>query len=69
MNIKEKIGLRVKRLRKEKNISQEALANISNIDRTYIQSIEKGERNISITILEKIASGFKISISELLKDI
>lgn len=69
MNIKEKIGKRVKKLRKDNNLSQEALANISNIDRTYIQSIEKGERNISITILEKIAKGFKISLSEFLKDI
>lgn len=69
MDIKEKIGKRIKELRKENNISQEALANISNIDRTYIQSIEQGERNISIKILEKIAKGFKISLSELLKDI
>lgn len=69
MDIKEKIGKGIKELRKKNNISQEALANISNIDRTYIQSIEQGERNISITILEKIAKGFKISLSELLKDI
>lgn len=69
MDIKLKIARRIKQLRKEQKISQEVLANISNIDRTYIQSIEKGERNISVTILEKIAKGFQISISEFLKGI
>lgn len=54
MNIKEKFGLKVKSLREEKQISIEHLANISNVDRNYISDIEKGKRNISITIMEKI---------------
>ena len=65
MNIKIKIGLRVKQLRKEAGLSQEALANLAEIDRTYIPSIEKGERNISIEIAEKIAAAFNITLSEL----
>jgi transcriptional regulator with XRE-family HTH domain len=54
MNIKEKFGQKVKTLREEKSISIEHLANISNVDRNYISDIEKGKRNVSITIMEKI---------------
>jgi len=54
MNIKEKFGVKVKTLREQKGFSIEYLANISNVDRNYISDIEKGKRNISITIIEKI---------------
>jgi len=54
MNIKEKFGQKVKMLREQKQISIEHLANISNVDRNYISDIEKGKRNVSIVIMEKI---------------
>ncbi|MCJ1806902.1 helix-turn-helix domain-containing protein [Flavobacterium covae] len=54
MNIKEKFGQKVRLLREEKSISIEHLANISNVDRNYISDIEKGKRNLSIEIMEKI---------------
>ena len=54
MNIKEKFGQKVKTLREEKAMSIEHLANISDVDRNYISDIEKGKRNVSITIIEKI---------------
>ena len=54
MNIKEKFGKKVKQLREERQFSIEYLANISNVDRNYISDIEKGKRNVSITIMEKI---------------
>jgi transcriptional regulator with XRE-family HTH domain len=54
MEIKEKFGLKVKVLREEKGFSIEQLANISNVDRNYISDIEKGKRNVSIEIMEKI---------------
>jgi transcriptional regulator with XRE-family HTH domain len=54
MEIKEKFGLKVKVLREEKGFSIEQLANISNVDRNYISDIEKGKRNVSIEIIEKI---------------
>jgi transcriptional regulator with XRE-family HTH domain len=54
MNIKEKFGFKVKELREQKGFSIELLANISNVDRTYISDIEKGKRNVSIEIMEKI---------------
>ena len=68
MDIKEKFGIKVKKLRLEKGLSQEALANLAELDRTYIPSIEKGERNVSITVIEKIAVALNVRISELLDD-
>jgi transcriptional regulator with XRE-family HTH domain len=68
MDIKHKFGLRVKELRMLKNMSQESLANSAEIDRTYIQSIEKGNRNVSITVIKKIATALDMSIETLLKN-
>jgi len=67
MDIKIKFGLRVKLLRIEKGWSQEKLALNAELDRTYIPSIEKGERNVSIIVIEKIATAFQIQVDELLK--
>ena len=50
MNIKQKIGKKLKEFRLEKKLSQETLAHLADLDRTYIPDIEKGERNISITV-------------------
>lgn len=63
MEIKEKFGKQVKKLRLEKGLSQEALALLADLDRTYIPSIEKGERNVSIIVIEKIANALKVKIS------
>lgn len=65
MNIKEKFGAKIKALREQKQISIEHLANISNVDRNYISDIEKGKRNVSIEIIEKLAKGLEINIQEL----
>ena len=69
MDIKRKFGKKVKLLRIEKGWSQEKLALNADLDRTYIPSIEKGERNISITVIEKIADALKVSISDLFKNL
>ena len=65
MNIKQKFGTKVKELRLKKELSQEAFAFKADIDRTYISSIEKGKRNVSLTIIEKIAKALEIKITEL----
>ena len=67
MDIKKKFGERVKKLRLEKGWSQEKLALTADLDRTYIPSIEKGDRNVSITVIEKIANALEVEIIELLK--
>lgn len=68
-NILEKFGKRIKLLRNEAKISQEELASISGLHRTYIGMIERGEKNITLKNIEKIAISLNIDISELLKDI
>ncbi|OUL61493.1 helix-turn-helix domain-containing protein [Flavobacterium sp. AJR] len=54
MDINIKIGDRIRELRKEKKISQEALANLAEVDRTYMTKVETGKRNVTVKILDKI---------------
>jgi transcriptional regulator with XRE-family HTH domain len=56
MNIKNKIGNRIKFLRNELKISQEELGFRSNVDRTYITDVENGRRNVSVEVLERIVN-------------
>ena len=51
-------------MREKKGWSQEKLALTAELDRTYIPSIEKGDRNVSIIVLEKLAKALKVSIKE-----
>jgi transcriptional regulator with XRE-family HTH domain len=67
MDIKKKFGKKVKFLRTERGWSQEKLALTADLDRTYVPGIEKGERNVSITVIQKIADAFKVDIIELFK--
>jgi transcriptional regulator with XRE-family HTH domain len=55
-------------MRAERGISQEALADLAGLHRTYVGSVERSERNISIDNIEKLAIAFGISISKLLED-
>lgn len=65
MNLQEKIGKRIKTLREEKKMKQEDLAWQSNLDRSYMNHVENGKRNISITSLEKIVKdGLKMTFSD-----
>ena len=65
MNIKQKFGLKIKELRKIRGLSQEKLANLAEIDRTYLPTIEKGVRNVSIEIIEKLANALEVKIKDL----
>ena len=62
--IKEKVGQRIKELRTKQGLSQEEFAFRCELDRTYITSLERGKRNISLTNLEKIAKTFNMTLSE-----
>ncbi len=64
--IKRKFGERLRILRIAKGMSQEALALASGLDRTYIGGVERGERNISIVNIHKIANGLGVSPKDLL---
>ena len=64
MNIQESFGARIKELRLQKNLSQEKLANLAEVDRTYMTSVENGRRNISILNIEKISLALGLSVQE-----
>lgn len=68
MNIKEKIGERIRFLRGTKELSQKDLSYRADLDRSYIASVEKGHRNISIMNIEKICNALNISISSFFND-
>jgi len=60
--------MRVKELRLKKGItSQMALAHKAGLDRTYVSSVERGERNIALRNIEKIARALGVSLEELFK--
>ena len=59
-------GIHLKNIRVQKNITQEQLAHLCELDRTYISGVERGKRNISLINLYKIASSLNIHPSELL---
>ena len=61
-----KFAEKLKALRQERNLSQEDLALLCNIDRTYIGRIERLERKPTIVILDKIATGLNIKLKDLL---
>ena len=65
-NFLKKLGTRIRELRIKANLSQEKLAFECDLDRTYIGSIERGERNVSALNLRKIADALKVHISDLL---
>lgn len=62
-----KVGRTIREARKAKNMSQESLSLASGLDRSYVGSVERGERNISIVNLKEIADALKVSLSELLE--
>jgi transcriptional regulator with XRE-family HTH domain len=54
MDIQTKIGLRIKEIRTTKNLTQEAIAFKAEIDRTFMNHVENGKRNVSVETLEKL---------------
>jgi transcriptional regulator with XRE-family HTH domain len=60
-----KFGEKIKQLRIDRNITQEGLAYLSALDRSYVGSIERGERNISLLNIEKLAVGLGVEIKEI----
>jgi|LSQX01.1.fsa_nt_gb transcriptional regulator with XRE-family HTH domain len=67
MDIRVRVGKNIQALRKKNGQSQEQLAEACGLHRTYIGSIERGERNVSILSLEKIANGLEVDVEVLVK--
>ena len=68
MSVKLKIGLRIKELREKVKMSQKDLSYEADLDRSYIASIENGQRNVSIVNIEKIATALGVTIKEFFND-
>jgi len=64
MDIKEKVGQRVRQLRKDLELSQEGLALKAEVDRTYVTDVEAGRRNVSVEILERLIKALNVSIAD-----
>jgi len=65
MDIKKTFGKKVRELRKKRNLSQEELAYEAALDRTYINSIENGKRNVSLINIVKLAKALNIKVKDL----
>lgn len=65
MDIKKKFGEKIRQLRKEKGWSQEQFAQRCKLHRTYIGIVERGEKNLSLENIEKIAKVLSVEIKDL----
>ena len=63
--IRKSFGKRLRELRKQKGFSQEALADKASLHRTYIGAIERGEQNISLDNIGKVAKALGVQIADL----
>jgi len=66
-NLRKVFAANVRRLRKAAGLSQEAFADVCGLHRTYIGSIERAERNVSLDNIERIADALKVQGSQLLE--
>lgn len=67
MDIRRQVGLNVQRVRRERGLSQEGLAFEAGIHRTYISGVERGVRNITVTVVAKIAAALNVPPHQLLE--
>ena len=67
MDVRERVGLNLQRLRREKSLSQEELADLAGIHQTYLSGVERGKRNPTITVLQRIAEALGTDIQDLVQ--
>lgn len=67
--VQKKLGKRIAELRRKQGLSQEGFAHECGFHRSYMGAVERGEKNITIQLLTKIAKALKISLSELFKGV
>jgi len=69
MDVRRRLGLNLKKLREEQGFSQESFADHCGLHRTYISGIERGVRNPTVVILDRIAKTLKVPPGQLLEEV
>ena len=69
MNVNKQLGMRVRYLREQKKMTLEELSFEANVNKNYLSDLERGNRNPTVKILERIALALEISLEELFKGI
>jgi len=67
MEIRKRVGANVRRIRLDRGVSQEGLADEAGLHRTYISGVERGVRNPTVTVLERISKALKVKAGQLLE--
>lgn len=67
MDVRRRVGANMRSAREALGVSQEELADRAGIHRTYISGVERGVRNPTITVLEKIAKALRVKVATLLE--
>ena len=67
MSVKQRVSRNIQRIRREKDLSQEEVAHRASIHQTYLSGVEKGKRNPSILVVERIANALGVDVSEIFK--
>ena len=68
MDLRANLALNLRHIRAEQGLSQEALAELAGLHRTYVGAIERSERNVSIDNIGKLAAALRVHPSALLQD-
>ena len=68
MDVRQRVGDNVKRFRRARGLSQEALAFECGLHRTYISGVERGVRNPTVKVLEEIAAALRVPTARLLEE-
>ena len=69
VDVRIRFGKAIRNRRERLGVSQEEFADMCELDRTYVGGVERGERNLSLINIEKIAFAFRVSLSELFKGV
>jgi transcriptional regulator with XRE-family HTH domain len=64
-DVQARFGTRVREIRERKDISQERLGELAGLHRTYVSSLERGKRNVSLVNIEKIANALGVTMADL----
>jgi transcriptional regulator with XRE-family HTH domain len=68
-DVRTRLGKALRKRRMGLGVSQEEFADLCGLDRTYVGGIERGERNVGLANIEKLAKALKISLSELFRGV